>query len=232
MRIFLAGASGAIGRRLLPLLLDAGHQVTGTTRHPETAMMLERAGVVPTVVDVFDAPALTAAVGAAQPAVVIHQLTDLPRELDGARIAASASGNARIRSEGTRNLVAAAQAAGADRFIVQSISFAYAPGGEVVIGAADPGSGGPLEIWVRDNGAGIPAERIDKVFDALETDPKRDGVGLGLAIVKTFVEAHDGNVAVESVVGHGSTFRFTLPRTPAVKTAGSAPATTGPLARA
>src|SRR6476620_3595338 len=130
MRIFLAGASGAIGRRLVPLLLDAGHQVTGTTRHPETAMMLERAGVVPTVVDVFDAPALTAAVGAAQPAVVIHQLTDLPRELDGARIAASASGNARIRSEGTRNLVAAAQAAGAHRFIVQSISFAYAPGGE------------------------------------------------------------------------------------------------------
>ena len=130
MRIFLAGASGAIGRRLVPLLLDAGHQVTGTTRHPETAMMLERAGVVPTVVDVFDAPALTAAVGAAQPVVVIHQLTDLPRELDGARIAASASGNARIRSEGTRNLVAAAQAAGAHRFIVQSISFAYAPGGE------------------------------------------------------------------------------------------------------
>jgi nucleoside-diphosphate-sugar epimerase len=130
MRIFLAGASGAIGRRLAPLLLDAGHQVTGTTRHPETAMMLERAGVVPTVVDVFDAPALTAAVGAAQPAVVIHQLTDLPRELDGTRIAASAPGNARIRSEGTRNLVAAAQAAGAHRFIVQSISFAYAPGGE------------------------------------------------------------------------------------------------------
>ena len=93
-------------------------------------MMLERAGVVPVVVDVFDAPALTAAVGAAQPAVIIHQLTDLPRELDGARIAASAPGNARIRSEGTRNLVAAAQAAGAHRFIVQSISFAYAPGGE------------------------------------------------------------------------------------------------------
>jgi nucleoside-diphosphate-sugar epimerase len=92
--------------------------------------MLARAGVVPTVVDVFDAPALTAAVGGAQPAVVIHQLTDLPRELDGPRIAASAPGNARIRSEGTRNLVAAAQAAGVHRFVAQSISFAYAPGGE------------------------------------------------------------------------------------------------------
>ena len=85
---------------------------------------------MPIVVDVFDAPALTAAVGAAQPAVVIHQLTDLPRELDGTRIAASAPGNARIRREGTRNLVAAAQAAGVHRFVVQSISFAYAPGGE------------------------------------------------------------------------------------------------------
>jgi nucleoside-diphosphate-sugar epimerase len=130
MRIFLGGASGAIGRRLVPLLLDAGHQVTGTTRHPETAKMLERAGAVPTVVDFSSAPSLTSPVSPPQPAVVIHQLTDLPRELDGARIAASASANARIRSEGTRNLVAAAQAAGAHRFIVQSISFAYAPGGE------------------------------------------------------------------------------------------------------
>jgi len=130
MRIFLAGASGAIGRRLVPLLLDAGHQVTGTTRHAETAKILERAGVAAAVVDVFDAATLAAAVVASQPAVVIHQLTDLPRALDGARIAASAPGNARIRSEGTRNLVAAAQAAGAQRFIVQSIAFAYAPGDE------------------------------------------------------------------------------------------------------
>ena len=85
MRIFLAGASGAIGRRLVPLLLGAGHQVTGTTRYAETARMLERAGVMPAVVDVFDASALTAAVLAAQPAVIIHQLTDLPREFDEAR---------------------------------------------------------------------------------------------------------------------------------------------------
>ena len=92
--------------------------------------MLERAGVVPAVVDVFDASALTAAVLAAQPVVIIHQLTDLPREFDEAQLAASGPKNARIRSEGTRNLIAAAQAAGTHRFIVQSISFAYAPGGE------------------------------------------------------------------------------------------------------
>jgi len=130
MRIFLAGAAGAIGRRLVPLLLRAGHEVTGTTRSAATATELARAGVVPAVLDVFDAPALMAAVGAAKPAVVIHQLTDLPRQFDEARIAASYPKNARIRIEGTRNLIAAAQAAAARRFIVQSIAFAYAGGGK------------------------------------------------------------------------------------------------------
>jgi nucleoside-diphosphate-sugar epimerase len=130
MRVFLAGAAGAIGRRLVPLLLRAGHEVTGTTRSAATATELARAGVVPAVLDVFDAPALMAAVGAAKPAVVIHQLTDLPRQFDEVRIAASYPKNARIRIEGTRNLIAAAQAAAARRFIVQSIAFAYAGGGE------------------------------------------------------------------------------------------------------
>lgn len=96
---------------------------------------------------------------------------------------------------------------------------AYAPAGQVTIGAHDPGSGQAVECWVSDTGAGIPPERIGKVFDALETDPKKNGLGLGLAIVKTFVEAHGGKVWVESVVGEGSTFRFTLPRTPQEKEA-------------
>jgi nucleoside-diphosphate-sugar epimerase len=130
MRVFLAGASGAIGRRLVPLLLRAGHEVTGTTRSAETGKELERAGVTPAVLDVFDPQAVAAAIRAARPEAVIHQLTDLPHELDNARIAASYPLNARIRTEGTRNLIAAAQAASARRFIVQSIAFAYAPGGE------------------------------------------------------------------------------------------------------
>ena len=129
MKIFLAGASGAIGRRLVPLLLQAGHKVTGTTRTAEKAHELERAGVVPAVLDVFDAGTVTASMRAAKPEVVIHQLTDLPREFDEALIAASYAKNARIRTEGTRNLIATAQAA-ARRFIVQSIAFGYAPGGE------------------------------------------------------------------------------------------------------
>ncbi len=109
MRIFLAGASGAIGRRLVPLLVQAGHGVTGTTRSSASAKELERAGATAAVVDVYDAPAVSAAMLAARPDAVIHQLTDLPREFDAAKIAASYAANARIRTEGTRNLIAAAQ---------------------------------------------------------------------------------------------------------------------------
>jgi len=86
----------------------------------------------------------------------------------------------------------------------------YTPGGEVVAGAR-LGGDGVVNCWVTDDGAGIPADRIDKVFNELESDPDHDGTGLGLAIVKTFVEAHGGKVTVESVEGHGCTFLFTLP---------------------
>ncbi|HEX4238961.1 MAG TPA: NAD(P)-dependent oxidoreductase [Xanthobacteraceae bacterium] len=131
MRIFLAGASGAIGRRLTPLLLTAGHEVIGSTRSAETALKLNAAGIRGIVVDVFDAAALRDAVVKAQPEIVIHQLTDLPRVVeDEAQLAASYPRNAHIRTEGTRNLIAAAQAASARRFIVQSVAFAYAPGAE------------------------------------------------------------------------------------------------------
>jgi two-component system phosphate regulon sensor histidine kinase PhoR len=87
----------------------------------------------------------------------------------------------------------------------------YTPRGEVIIGAAKGPANGSAECWVSDDGAGIASERIDKVFDKLETDHAEGGLGLGLAIVKTFVEAHGGQVAVESVEGNGSTFRFNLP---------------------
>jgi nucleoside-diphosphate-sugar epimerase len=131
VRIFFAGASGAIGRRLTPLLLTAGHEVTGSTRSPETARQLNAAGIHGVVADVFDAGALRDAVVNARPEIVIHQLTDLPRVVeDEAQLAASYPRNARIRTEGTRNLIAAAQAASAQRFIVQSVAFAYAPGAE------------------------------------------------------------------------------------------------------
>jgi two-component system phosphate regulon sensor histidine kinase PhoR len=91
-------------------------------------------------------------------------------------------------------------------------AIAYTPRGEVVIGASVVGEGGTVECFVRDNGEGIPEDRRPTVFDKGETDlEKPGGLGLGLAIVKTFVEAHDGVVTVESEVGVGSIFRFTLP---------------------
>ena len=130
MRIFLAGASGAIGRRLTPLLLAAGHTVTGTTRSLGKVEELKARGIEAVVVDVFDAAALRDAVLRARPDVVIHQLTDLPQTFDRERLAASLVNNARLRIDGTDNLVAASLAAGARRLIAQSIAFAYAAGPE------------------------------------------------------------------------------------------------------
>jgi len=121
LRIFLAGATGAVGKRLVPLL--ASHEVFGTTRFAAKADALRRLGARPVVVDVFDAAALAKAVRAAKPEIVIHQLTDLPPGLDPARMAEAAGRNARIRIEGTKNLFAAALAAGARRLIAQSIAW-------------------------------------------------------------------------------------------------------------
>ena len=127
MRIFLAGATGAIGRRLVPLLRIAGHHVVGTTRSSAKGDALRAAGVEAVVVDVFDAPALARAIAAARPDVVSHQLTDLPPALDPGRMAEAGPRNARIRSEGTENLVRAALASGARRLVAQSSAWIYAP---------------------------------------------------------------------------------------------------------
>jgi nucleoside-diphosphate-sugar epimerase len=130
MRIFLAGATGAIGRRLVPLLLGTGHDVVGTTRSTSKADALRAAGVEPVVLDVFDAAGLARAVSAARPDIVVHQLTDLPPGLDPSRMDEGTRRNARMRSEGTQNLVAVALAAVARRLITQSIAWMYAPGPE------------------------------------------------------------------------------------------------------
>jgi nucleoside-diphosphate-sugar epimerase len=127
-RILLAGACGAIGRRLTPLLLDAGHTIVGTTRSAAKAERLRRQGVEPAVVDVFDMDALVQVLVSARPEIVIHQLTDLPPGVDPSRMAEAIAGNARIRDLGTRNLVQAALAAGSRRMIGQSIAWAYAEG--------------------------------------------------------------------------------------------------------
>jgi len=120
-RIFLAGASGVIGIRLLPLLVNAGHTVAGMTRSPSKLAELEAVGAEPVLCDVYDADALTAAVVRFAPDAVMHQLTDLPD--DAAEIGRFGDRNDRIRREGTRNLLAAARAAGARRFYAQSVAW-------------------------------------------------------------------------------------------------------------
>ena len=126
MRIFLAGATGVIGTRLVPRLVAAGHQVAGMTRSPDRAGLLRDRGATPVVCDVYDAGALAGAVDAFSPELVMHQLTDLPDDV--ADIGAYGERNLRIRLEGTRNLLAAAAAAGAQRFIAQSIAWRLPPG--------------------------------------------------------------------------------------------------------
>jgi nucleoside-diphosphate-sugar epimerase len=121
MRIFLAGASGVIGVRLLPLLANSGHAVAGMTRSPGKASELEALGAEAVVCDVYDARALRAAVVQFEPDAVMHQLTDLPD--DASKIPEFGERNDRIRREGTENLLAAAAAAKVERFYAQSIAW-------------------------------------------------------------------------------------------------------------
>ena len=142
-RIIVLGAAGVVGRQLVPMLISAGHEVHGTTRTAERAAWLRSVGSTPVVVDVFDRDGLAAALAAARPEVVIHQLTDLAGGFGTESLAA----NARIRDVGTASVIAATQAAGARRLIAQSIAWLYAPGPEPHVEsdplldvASDPGN--------------------------------------------------------------------------------------------
>ncbi len=131
MKVFVAGASGAIGRPLVRHLLAAGHEVTGMTRREERAAAIRAAGAAAVVCDVFDAVALESAVREVSPEVVIHELTALPPRFDPKSKDALTPTN-RLRSEGTHNLIAAAKAAGARRLIAGSVAFFYVPEGDWV----------------------------------------------------------------------------------------------------
>jgi uncharacterized protein YbjT (DUF2867 family) len=121
VRIFLAGASGVLGVRLVPLLVADGHVVAGMTRSSGKAEAIRTLGAEPVVCDVYDAATLMDAVAGFRPDLVMHQLTDLPD--DAASLATAADANARIRREGTRNLLCAAAAAGAPRLLAQSVAW-------------------------------------------------------------------------------------------------------------
>lgn len=120
MRIFLAGAAGAVGRRLLPMLIAAGHQVVGTTRSPKRARALEAAGAQAVELNALDRAAVLAAVTGARPDVVIHELTALAGSANLRKFDDWFADTNRLRTEGTGNLLAGARAVGARRFIAQS----------------------------------------------------------------------------------------------------------------
>ncbi|HEX6228308.1 MAG TPA: NAD(P)-dependent oxidoreductase [Solirubrobacterales bacterium] len=146
MRVFVAGASGAIGRPLMRQLVAAGHEVTGTTRRPERAEEIRAAGATPVVCDVFDLPALEEAVAEATPEVVVNQLTSLPEDFNPRKMDYGPTN--RVRREGGGNLMRAALATGTPRYITQSIAFIYAPEGD----------------WVKDEEA-APFEGAPPPFD-------------------------------------------------------------------
>lgn len=126
MKVFVAGATGAIGKPLVRQLAAAGHEVTGMTRRQERMAQLQEAGAAAVLCDAFDAGSLREAVVAGQPDAVVHLLTALPTRL-GPK--ADLEPTNRLRVEGTRNLVAAAQAAGVRRLVAESVAFFYAPAG-------------------------------------------------------------------------------------------------------
>ncbi len=129
MKVFLAGATGVIGRPLTAQLLAANHEVVVMTRSDQRAAKLRHQGATPVVCDAFDRVNLHRCVENARPDVVIHQLTALPKRIDPRKIKAQLAQTNRLRGEGTRSLFDAALAAGAKRFLAQSIAFAYSPSG-------------------------------------------------------------------------------------------------------
>ena len=139
MRVFVAGATGAIGRQLVPRLVAAGHEVTGITRSESKQAMLAELGAVPVVADALDPEQVADAVGSARPEVIVHQLTAIPATLDMRHFDRDFALTNRLRTEGTDHLLSAARAIGVDRFVAQSYgAWPYARTGGPVKSEEDP----------------------------------------------------------------------------------------------
>jgi nucleoside-diphosphate-sugar epimerase len=138
MRVFVAGATGAIGKQLVPRLVAAGHDVHGMTRSASKAVMLRELGAVPVVADALDPDQVADAVGRARPDVIVHQLTAIPATLDLRHFDRDFELTNRLRTEGTDHLLSAGQAVGVRRFIAQSYFGAYARTGSAVKTEEDP----------------------------------------------------------------------------------------------
>ena len=139
MKIFLAGATGALGRQLLPRLVERGHEVTGMTRSESKQQLVRDLGGRPVVADALDPESVAQAVAAAEPEAIVHQLTAIPHALDMRHFARDFAQTNRLRTEGTDHLLAAGRAVGARRFVAQSYAPAiYARAGGPVKSEDDP----------------------------------------------------------------------------------------------
>jgi nucleoside-diphosphate-sugar epimerase len=173
MRVFVAGATGAIGRQLVPQLVAAGHVVHGMTRSESKRALVRDLGAVPVVADALDAEQVADAVARARPEVIVHQLTAIPSGLDMRHFEREFALTNRLRTEGTDHLLSAGQAVGARRFVAQSVAAygAYA-------------------------GAGAPAQREEDAFGATPAPPLRDT----LAAVRHLEDAVLGARWTEGIV--------------------------------
>src|SRR5215217_204401 len=138
MRVFVAGATGAIGKQLVPRLVAAGHEVHGLTRSGSKRAMLDQLGAVPVVADALDPDQVAEAVARAKPDVIVHQLTAIPEKLDLRHFDRDFALTARLRAEGTEHLLSAGQAVGVQRFVAQSNFASYARSGGAVKSEEDP----------------------------------------------------------------------------------------------
>ena len=160
MRVFVAGASGVIGRALVPRLVAAGHEVTGTTRDDRSAEAIRATGAQAAICDALDAAAVEDAVIEANPEVIVSQLTSLPKDYDLRTIDYEPTN--RLRIEGGRNLISAGRKVGARRYITQSIAFVYEPEGD----------------WVKDEEARTFVEAPGRFASGLEATLTSEGEAL------------------------------------------------------
>ncbi|MEU5432409.1 NAD(P)-dependent oxidoreductase [Streptomyces sp. NPDC020719] len=227
MRVLVAGATGVIGRALVPLLASVGHDVIGLSRSTGRAAALERAGAKAVVADALDAAALDRAVRDAAPDAVVHLLTAIPAELNPRKMQKEFALTDRLRTEGTRNLVEAARHAGVRRIISQSVAFAYDPDGDGLANEDTPLWQAPpkqfrrsldalRELELRTRDAGGLVLRFGHLYgpgSAFDTDGQftrqlRDGkfplVGGGPAVF-SFTHAHDAATAVVAALDRNAT---------------------------
>ncbi len=141
MKIFLAGATGALGRQLVPRLVEHGHEVMGMTRSESKQQLIRDLGGRPVVGDALDPESVARAVATAEPEAIVHQLTAIPHALDMRHFARDFAQTNRLRTEGTDHLLAAARAVGARRFVAQS----YAPAIYARVGGPVKREGDPLD---------------------------------------------------------------------------------------